>query len=68
MNKRKHAVPKNVTKTEVKHSELWDGYYFKVFFNGKDYAKFISLTYKTKKESKDKLNQYLTTGKFDFSN
>ena len=58
--------PENVTNKEVKKSELWKGYYFKIYFNGKDYANFISVSYPTKAEAYTKMALYLETGKFDW--
>ena len=64
---KRHKPPKNVSHAEVRYSDVFEGFHFKVYFNGEDYANFISVEYKTFEEAQDKLNLYLETGKFDWN-
>jgi hypothetical protein len=57
-----------ITKTTIQKSSVGNkkGWSFSVYYNDRLYPNLISALYKTKKEIKQQLERYITTGKYDF--
>ena len=58
---------RNISKTEVRKGSLGNkkGWAFDVYFAGRACPNIISALYKTKREAKEKLEEYLSYGKLD---
>lgn len=56
-----------ITKNEIHKGNIGSkkGWAFSIYFNGNTYPNIISALYKTKKETKQKMENYINTGKLD---
>jgi hypothetical protein len=57
-----------ITKTAINKAYIGNrkGWAFSVYWNNRPYPNLKSALYKTKKETKEQLQRFLNTGKYDF--